>query len=75
MLPKCRYIGMQHIWPIPMYLSTEILNLIHRDGVWILNPDVSPLKSVSQIHRDVPETAKSDVSPQKQVSKYIGDAS
>ena len=24
MLPKCRYIGMQHIWPIPMYLSTEI---------------------------------------------------
>ena len=24
MLPKCRYIVMQHIWPIPMYLSTEI---------------------------------------------------
>ena len=35
----------------------------------ILNPDVSPLKSVSQIHRNGPETAKSDVSPQKQVVK------
>ena len=46
---------------------TRNLNLIHRDGFRILNPDVSPLKSVSQIHRNGPETAKSDVSPQKQV--------